>query len=860
MSPSLLLYIFLAELSLIVSSFWSSAQYKPDAIQLVYTQTHANESETYHINTEALDVISTFMRQDTFEVVSFIGQARKGKSYTLSKIIQQMSDTSITPFKSSDYTEPFTEGIWMYLLPTCDKAQGSFPCSRDNKPYVFLDIQGSYTENDDESMRFATIVALLSSQTFLFVHQRLYRHDIDHIRHIHTIIDQMNTEGLEFNLNDLNLGAVIREPFECVDLETTISDDLAQYSHYFEGFERFRTVQEIPHFDDKNYDTTITNIIDYIQRSGESRMGWISNSDHIQTILNYLINEFNDNPNVSSVCVVCVFINLLEWHPAGEWSACSAKCDGGMRTRDRECNTGRIQDCVKLIGGSETEEEECNTFKCEWMPFGEWSECSLRCGEGTQTRDRRCSTGSSEDCIEWFGGRNVEERSCEIRKCEWMDGEVDECSEGKQKVHLKCESGDNNDCEGDHFRYQQCGEVMSGVWNGVYWLAVVLVIIVLVYLPCKACCPDQTHQRAGDQNAEKQEVAVNVFCAILVGYVALFVGYLGYQSSTIDAVAKAVQNPINLHDVNSNTIQSSDAVYFVDKLKLSKDSKYPRDPFTAGVTYEGFLLLKDIKMYSWSQKLHFEVGVSALLGKTEDLDTDAEVVTYHKQWNSNKAAIDSTTFEEPQGHGNPNHPFFRAYDSNLYHATKLMLGQYRIPDNERLRIKFEVNSFTAKSTKDITKAVYDEYFYSYVSSTWKYTNGYIHDGNLMNPEIGDLKMRYFGQNLEDVTATFFGSVDVSTNTLDAYHGSTSDTNASYCYLNVGIHSLDEIERQLLIDHNTASWEYFLASIVLIVLAGWCFCGDTFKDCSCPKDDLCGCMGCIVLICLCFGLYQITFLL
>eukprot|EP01083_Nonionella_stella_P168326 567963_1 len=358
------LYLFLVPLSLFVLSATHPAQeYKPDAIQLVYTQTDANASVTYHINQEALEVISTFMRKDTFEVVSFVGQARKGKSYTLSKIIQQMSDTSITPFKSSDYTEPFTEGIWMYLLPTCDKAQGSFPCSRDNKPYVFLDIQGSYTENDDESMRFATIVALLSSQTFLFVHQRLYRHDIDHIRHIHTIIDQMNTEGLDTNLNDLNLGVIIREPFEYVDLEKTINDDLAQYSHYFEGFDKFITVQEITHFDDDNYNKSIANIIDSIQKSKHSRMGWVGSAKHIETILKYLMNEFNDNPNVSSICIVCVFINLLEWVPTNTISACSAKCDGGTRTRHWKCNTGRTRDCIKHIGGSPTEEEECNTFK-----------------------------------------------------------------------------------------------------------------------------------------------------------------------------------------------------------------------------------------------------------------------------------------------------------------------------------------------------------------------------------------------------------------------------------------------------------------------------------------------------------------
>jgi hypothetical protein len=71
------------------------------------------------------------------------------------------------------------------------------------------------------------------------------------------------------------------------------------------------------------------------------------------------------------------------WNP---WGACSVKCGTGTRTRTPiirqhaehggiECPEPEQEDCV----GTECPED------CEYTP-GDWSECSLPCGTGTQTR------------------------------------------------------------------------------------------------------------------------------------------------------------------------------------------------------------------------------------------------------------------------------------------------------------------------------------------------------------------------------------------------------------------------------------------------------------------------------------------
>ena len=158
-------------------------RYIKQATQLIYAK-EDNKQIQYHINQEALDIISSnFKKNKPFEIISAIGQARKGKSYTLSKLMQHMSkkpSPSFRPFVSSEMNTPYTLGIWMYLLLDCSSSSNSYsiskrtyPCSEDDKQYMLLDIQGSYTESDDEAMRYATIVSLISSQTYLFLHQKL---------------------------------------------------------------------------------------------------------------------------------------------------------------------------------------------------------------------------------------------------------------------------------------------------------------------------------------------------------------------------------------------------------------------------------------------------------------------------------------------------------------------------------------------------------------------------------------------------------------------------------------------------------------------------------------------------------------
>eukprot|EP01084_Bolivina_argentea_P249968 418620_1 len=200
-------------------------EFQAVASKLVYT-TNNNGKIQYNLNEDSLNLITSISSNEPFNIISTIGQSKNGKSFTLNHIIQKITGTQINPFKTSDEMDACTYGIWMFILPKCSKSNlgGSYVeidnngkiipylCTTNDKPYLFLDIEGSDTETDDQSLRYATIVTLLSSQTFLFLHRKLYKHDFDHIYHINTIISKMNSENIDFSINDINLGVLIREP------------------------------------------------------------------------------------------------------------------------------------------------------------------------------------------------------------------------------------------------------------------------------------------------------------------------------------------------------------------------------------------------------------------------------------------------------------------------------------------------------------------------------------------------------------------------------------------------------------------------------------------------------------------------
>lgn len=109
----------------------------------------------------------------------------------------------------------------------------------------------------------------------------------------------------------------------------------------------------------------------------------------------------------------CNIPSSQKWSPWSSWSECSVKCGGGYQSRSRTCQ-GHIDECI----GPTYMSRSCNYQNCygKWSCWGEWSACSVSCGTGIQARTRSCM-GKGKEGEESCSGSNSQERTCEMFNC-----------------------------------------------------------------------------------------------------------------------------------------------------------------------------------------------------------------------------------------------------------------------------------------------------------------------------------------------------------------------------------------------------------------------------------------------------------
>jgi Spondin-like TSP1 domain len=133
--------------------------------------------------------------------------------------------------------------------------------------------------------------------------------------------------------------------------------------------------------------------------------------------------------NTSKLQIDC---QVSEW---SSWSACSAKCGPGTKTRTRKVvlppgNDG--QACPPLTESADCKDRDC-AVSCELSDWSDWSKCSKDCGPGTKTRTRVIKTAAAHGGQECSMDALTETVPCQERPCavpckltEWQDWS--ECS------------------------------------------------------------------------------------------------------------------------------------------------------------------------------------------------------------------------------------------------------------------------------------------------------------------------------------------------------------------------------------------------------------------------------------------------
>lgn len=102
------------------------------------------------------------------------------------------------------------------------------------------------------------------------------------------------------------------------------------------------------------------------------------------------------------------------WTEWDEWSECSVTCDNGTQTRHRSCTNPLPQYGGKDCEGERTEVRQCFLrhcpVDCVWLEWSDWGNCSHECGGGIQFRSR-------DQLPEQYGGEPCEGLSTEMQNC-----------------------------------------------------------------------------------------------------------------------------------------------------------------------------------------------------------------------------------------------------------------------------------------------------------------------------------------------------------------------------------------------------------------------------------------------------------
>jgi len=154
----------------------------------------------------------------------------------------------------------------------------------------------------------------------------------------------------------------------------------------------------------------------------QNSLGSSSNANKCKNALGNTNGQKRVREFCKITCKQCANGGYSAW---GAYTACTKTCGGGTKSRSRSCTNPKPFGGGSGCSGSNKQTVACNSATCpevvvptdgSWMPWSEWSPCSVTCAvngttaNGTRTRDRTCTPPTN-------GGLNCTGNSTETEAC-----------------------------------------------------------------------------------------------------------------------------------------------------------------------------------------------------------------------------------------------------------------------------------------------------------------------------------------------------------------------------------------------------------------------------------------------------------
>ncbi|XP_037129047.1 thrombospondin type-1 domain-containing protein 4 [Syngnathus acus] len=177
---------------------------------------------------------------------------------------------------------------------------------------------------------------------------------------------------------------------------------------------------------------------------------------------------------------------VTNWYSSAWSAACSARCGPGVQKREVVCLTrGGVregQGAADCVADKPAELRACNGGPCvpvaSWYS-GPWTQCNVRCGNGTQRRDVICVQKSGDEFTTLPSAQCAHEdkpaavQECEMGDCQpqWFTTEWSACSrscgKGLQMREVRCLTSDrrhspNCDAGAKPDQEQSCNSIPCG--------------------------------------------------------------------------------------------------------------------------------------------------------------------------------------------------------------------------------------------------------------------------------------------------------------------------------------------------------------------------------------------------------------